>query len=272
MIYAGIVFYNKRIRDSKLIPMLTAEGFVPVVYDNSDREEFTEDNRNFCGDNGYLYLGNGANRGVSFAYTEIVNAIKSKGQKENSWVAMFDDDSEVTKGYFENARNIASNEENAGICLPIVKLKDGRIVSPSRITRLKDFKLFESKEEALSYVGNGITGINSGMLINLSIFDRIAYDTRLFIDNIDHAFIDKVKKAGIGIRVFDGEIIHSLTEFELPGMESVKVRFKHFLSDCRYYYPRGVRFYHIARRTLKYTLKYRTFAFIRMALSKTLEV
>lgn len=268
--FAGIVYYNKLIEDSKILDTLRKHDYTIIAFDNSTKCDIQKNNQMFSKNIGIVYLSDNENKGVSFAYSKIVEKARSISvNRTTDWLTMFDDDSLPDESYFTvTNQKIANSANNKTIFLPIVLSENELIVSPCRIGGIKGYSLFNSAKDAKNYKGKDLSGINSGMLINLSVFDEIQYNTNLFIDHIDHDFINQAKSCNVNIIVLDGIVHHSLSEFDLPSKGSTLFRFTKYIDDSKIFYAKPAFYYHVLRRIVKYTIAYRSLDFIKVLFKK----
>ena len=126
----------------------------------------------------------GGNQGLAKAYNRGLRDCESE------FVVIFDDDTEVPVEYFEKT-NEYCERDSADIYLPIVRSRD-IIMSPC-IKHGLSFKPIQSTDD-LRNVSN-ISAINSGMVVRRTFYERCRYDERLFVDDIDHQFMDDAHEA-----------------------------------------------------------------------------
>lgn len=257
---AIVVVYNKRCADSQTCTGLSA-GENPVsrvlVYDNSTTN-VVEENRAFCERHGWMYLGGTGNNGLSKAYNACMDALNG----ETGVVCLFDDDTTVDGAYFESL-NRGLAQSDAELLVPVI-FSGGSLISPC--IRQPDYRcrLFDSEQALRAYTGSELTAINSGMAIDLSVFADYRYDEHVFLDGIDHTFVEDQKKLGRKIYILDYRCNHEFSGMEKPPMKSAMVRFRIFAKDFKYILrdKKSAYFLLAGRRALHLTVQYRSLSFL----------
>lgn len=253
---AVVVTYNVECENSATCSALAKiNGLKVVVYDNS-----TVANRNeeFCKNHGWIFLGGGGNVGLSKAYNAAIEKLLKDGF--DGYVCIFDDDTNITSDYFE-ALSKAKTESNANIFVPLVYSGE-KLISPCLLNENYRVELIETEEKALS-VG-GISAINSGMAVNISLFGNYRYDENIFLDGIDHNFVLDMRKKGEHIKVFPYKCLHAFSGDEKPPVSSATTRFRIFKKDYKYILRNNKKAYLslIGKRALSLSIKYKTLKFL----------
>ena len=260
---AIIVVYNQACSQSltcRQLSALTETAPQIVIYDNSTRDF---GNREFCEKAGWAYLGGEGNLGLSKAYNACIDYLKS--QDFSGFVCLFDDDSAVTEDYF---RALSAAKSGPGrIFVPLI-FSQGRLLSPCRITPAHKAILFPDAESALAYQGEDLSAINSGMAMDMGIFDDYRYDENIFLDGIDHTHLQKLAKKQIHPSVLDIRFDHQFSGDEKPSRDSALFRFRIFARDYAYIFRhhRSRYWYLVGKRALRLTAQYKTFAFLKAML------
>lgn len=251
-LHALLVIHNRRCAESpsceqlRLLPDARA-----VIVDNS-----TEDNDNalYCARRGFGYISMGGNRGLAKAYNRGIAWIKAN--TDATHVLLLDDDTTLPAEFLcETARMIAQNG-TAGVFVPRVYDEKG-LLSPCRIDGLHVTRI----EQPSQLTPDTFTAINSGMAIDLALFDEYVYDERYFLDYIDHAFVRDMKARGVLFAVTKQQLLQCFAGNARGNKRAAKRRLQIFKRDFRRFCggsPRGRLFAEtvIIRRR------------IRMALSK----
>lgn len=256
-LYVVVVIYNKKCQDSLTLNCLEKiAGLDITICDNSTKYFKNEE---YAKEKNYLCINMHGNKGLAVAYNRALERLKDR----EGYVCIFDDDTFVPVEYFK-VLDKSIIKENLDIYLPIVldavgMLSPCKILNGCSVKREKDLKNINKKN---------ITGINSAMAINLKIFkEGYFYDEEYFLDYIDHDFIREMKKRNKSIGILNIKIKQNFSgnNFEnkdasLKRFAIFKKDFKKFCSDsffCKLY-----SFFVIMKRTLKFTLKFRTLDFI----------
>lgn len=254
-----VVVYNKSCDDSLTCQTLKGVDNVKVVIVDNSTKPF--DNKSYCADMGWEYLSENKNIGLSKAYNKGIDYLASLDFC--GYVCLFDDDSEFDKEYFEIVKGFITNDEKADILLPVIYSLNS-IISPCRILPNMQTNVFSSKEEALSYIGNDISGINSAMTIRFDVFKNYRYDENIFLDGIDHKFLSDMKSQGKKISVMDYVMKQNFSGNEKPNLSSALNRFVIYVKDMGYIMQNSSEYKRlIFRRMAKLTLTYKSFAFVK---------
>ena len=221
-IYALIVLYNKKIENSSSYKCIENNKNIKIIICDNSNEEF--DNKEFIEKNGHAYLNMGGNKGLSKAYNRAIDHIKLK----QGILCLFDDDTEIPDDYFTVLKK-KIKEEKSDIYLPIVYDKLG-IISPCLISDGVRVNVIKSIEEVND---KNVTGINSGMAIDLSVFENYRYDESYFLDYVDHKFLKDMKKLRRKISIFNVALNQQFSANENKNVDNSIQRYKIFKKDFR---------------------------------------
>ncbi len=258
MIYAAIVVYNKKCTDSVTIQCLqkwtNLKTLHVVVFDNSTSDFGNEE---FCTKNEYSYLTYHENKGLSFAYNRIIESLNADS---NDYLLILDDDTELTEAYLAEILYCEKSEIN----LPIVRSKiDGHIFSPSV---MKSTVRSIAIESAAELEGKRITAINSGMVIKASVFNTIKYNEKLFLDYVDHDFMEQANDNDFRIKILNTPIVQNISRQNITNSSSARHRLEIYGKDYkRYCFKHRKRMYYYAsflKTTIIYCMQARTVSFI----------
>ena len=257
MIYALIVIYNKHILDSKTFKSIEKylDKINLIVFDNSIKDF---KNKEYCRKNNIKYVSLNKNIGLSKAYNYIIENIKFK---DNDYIIILDDDTQLNKSYFIESFKLISKKEY-DIILPIIKSND-ILISPVNVSfkcRIKTVK--NIKEIDL----NNISAINSGMIINTKIFKKIKYNEELFLDYVDHDFMRLVRNNNYKIHIMKATIKQNYSRYQINDINSELFRFKIFIKDYKIYCKNCNKlwFYYISifKYRLLESIKYKSIKFL----------
>lgn len=257
-----IVIYNKSLDDSSTL-MFIKEACIfkdVVVYDNSTTEN---NNDQIAKQNGWHYLTNHKNDGISVAYNNCIEYICKK-QMDCSYVLMLDDDAEISVAFINKSLEIIE-KGNSDIYIPIIRCNVS-IMSPSiiepygRVKKVKDISEINT---------SNVTAINNCMFIKLNTAKQIGYNEKLFLDYVDHDFVRRVKAKGAKIKILNLEISHNTSiDDKSISKESRMHRFLIYKKDLKEFYKStfwGRCFYrlHILKMAIRYTVEYKSFHFMK---------
>ena len=263
---AVVVVYNVACQDSvtcQAFQQMDDPNLSVVIYDNSTKDY---GNRDFCTAHGWGYLGGTGNAGLSKAYNACIAHIKTHTPAEA--VCLFDDDTHISPDYFLALRQAMSSGSEK-IFVPLI-YSNHALMSPSLLKPGHRIVRFETDAEALSYTGKELSAINSCMALRLSLFDNYRYDENIFLDGIDHKFLEDMKAGGQSVKVFPYRCDHAFSGDEKPAFQSAMVRFVIFKKDFGYILRKQplTYCYLVGKRALKLTLQYRSPKFLLAMLQK----
>ncbi len=247
--YSLIVVYNKELDKSPTYKLCREyNNLITIVCDNSTTPN---NNQNIAKKDGVIYISMNGNKGLSCAYNAGINEIQSK----NGYIMIMDDDTEIPRTYIEWF--LSAELHDTDIYLPIVKDEKG-VMSPSKNVK---GVVYRSQDTNISY--SEITGINSGMIINLSCFKDFSYDEKLFLDYVDHYFLIEMKKRNKKIEVLPFEIYQNFSA-NTNSKKSAIVRWNIFKRDSKYFYRNHKKnyFFILLKRRIRLMLQYKDLTFL----------
>lgn len=181
-------------------------------------------------------------------------------------VCFFDDDTDLEKaspseGYFEQLD--AAIDEVHDIYVPVI-LSAGKILSPCLLSTSHAARRFASQEEVYSYNGPSLSAINTGMAVRLKLYEHYRYDESIFLDGVDHHFLQDMKEKKHRIKVFPYVCEQAFSGDERPARDGALKRFEIFCKDYAYILKDHVPayFFLTGKRALHLSLTYRDPVFI----------
>lgn len=222
-----IVLYNKPISEINAFNYLLDCMYVNqvTICDNSDIPELKKANQEFD-KSSIQYIDMGGNKGLPKAYNAALEVNTSR------FICFFDDDTAFPETYFSKVFDHISSECKSDIYLPMVFSGD-ELLSPcenagSRIKPIKKPYDFLSVDH--------ISAINSGMVVKSSVFRKYRYCEWLFLDNVDHAFMDYARANNFSITVMKDIILHQAFSRHAYDKNGEKKRFCIWRKDNWNYY------------------------------------
>ena len=186
-IVATIVIYNKSIENSitcKNILSFNEDSIEILIVDNSTSNY---GNKAYCEKKNIKYISMGGNQGLSKAYNAAIDLSKDKDV-----IILFDDDTDVTKQYFEQLQIALDSNPDVDIFAPIIYGQDGVIYSPNRYNFMRSQYIQESSQEIPQEEFNAIA---SCLAIRMRVFQNYRFNEKLFVDQVDQNFFyDQRKK------------------------------------------------------------------------------
>lgn len=215
-ILAVVVLYNRRIEESETISSLNKslaslnETLDLVVYDNSIEKRCESGTIFQHGCFIIHYFHDASNPGVSKAY----NFAAQYAKKINKiWILVLDQDTNFPDDAFSTYISAVRLQQSIKLFVPILKLSDDRIISPSRYCFKRGFALKKITFGLHSL--NKISPLNSGMLIELEAFSIVGgYNEKVKLDFSDFQFIERFKKTFDHFYVVNVIALHEFSNSE----------------------------------------------------------
>ncbi|ASU33651.1 glycosyltransferase family protein [Mucilaginibacter xinganensis] len=168
------------------------------------------------------YYHNPENPGVSTAYNAGYYYAKNT---EYNWLILADQDTEFSAAGLEEYLKSISVFPDVLIHSPILRI-DNQIISPSKYKFRRGFPL-KAVEPGKQNLGD-IVPLNSGMCINLRVFERIAiYNEKIRLDFSDFDFIRRITPQVKYFVVMPVAFNHSLSSYS-ETYDSALNRFKYY--------------------------------------------
>lgn len=244
MLYAILVIYNKSVLDSATYLFCKEHKDIQLIV--CDNSTIDNDNKMIVEKDGYHYISMHGNKGLSRAYNVAIDEIQNK----QGYVMILDDDTILNEEYYHSIQNLTCD-----IALPIVKSQTS-ILSPCNMDHYVPSG-WDGKSEI-----KHISAINSGMVINLKLFETYRYDENLFLDYVDHHFMMDMKNKNI--QVLDCVIHQEFSAEEKSSLESCLNRFRIFKKDSKYFYRNHKLqyFFVVYKRKARLILQYKSLQFL----------
>lgn len=257
MVYALVVIYNKACEMSETLNGIYKwkNDIQIVVFDNSTKEN---NNDEYCKREGMQYFSKKKNLGLSKAYNY---AIQRLTLQDDDYVIILDDDTVLSDQYIKEVLDSVSMGKD--ILLPIVRCNH-TIISPTNIKFKCGSKVVKNVNELQL---NHMSAINSGMVVNAKVYQKIQYNEELFLDCVDHEFMRMARENNCIIHLLKNGIEQNFSRSEKQNIESALFRFKLYKKDFRKYCQinRAMVYYHVSiwKFVMLYTIKYKSIKFIR---------
>ena len=224
MIKFLVVFVAYRKKINEILPLkyfnnLVTDEIEFFIYDNSpDKAELESLSLNHK----FQYYHDAGNGGVSKAYN-VAAEYALKNQIE--WIVLFDQDTEVKKGYFPNLKIAIKENPEVKLFVPKVYYNHG-VMSPKRC------RFFRPQAGELDYgihKLNDIAIINSGLVVTTQTFKQCGgYNEDVKLDFSDYQFIERLQSKIDQFYLFKGELFQ---DFSNDETDSQKL-FSRFMIYC----------------------------------------
>lgn len=205
------VIYNKKCDMSETIKSLLSNSshvfqgcFEINVWDNSTNNDISEYNKYYCNNNNIHYHGSRFNESLSKVYNIFLE------NKENDYLIILDDDTNVSKKYMEEVDFLANNIDFQ-VAVPKINSPEGYLYSPAKFGLVKGVHFIDIK----SGYHNNLVAIASGVFINcISMRDNnISFDEKLSLYGIDTDFFLTLNRKKIKLYVMNIFVNHDLSYF-----------------------------------------------------------
>jgi len=157
-----------------------------VVYDHST---VADDNRYYYENLNIIYKHDPRNISLGVAYNYTAELAKTM---KKCWILLLDQDTVFKYDLFQKYLSSIKDYPNESMFVPILKLQDNSIFSPSRYFFKRGFHLkkIQTGINSLKYK----SPVNSGMLIKLEVYILSkGYNEDVFLDFSDFQFIERFK-------------------------------------------------------------------------------
>jgi len=224
-----IVIYKSTLEDCESFQSLLAmrEEFRSLnlfIYDNSP---ISQELKNYEG----LAITNfhdPENSGVSKAYNTGVEHAK-KISKE--WVLLLDQDTRFPSSILSEYRQAINSNSNINLFVPVLKLKNGKIFSPSRYRFKRGFFL-DTIESGVHSLFN-LAPVNSGMMVQVEAFFKVGgYNEKVKLDFADFQFVERFRKLYPNFFVINVECEQDFSD-DNNSFESQYIRFKYYCDGAK---------------------------------------
>lgn len=203
-----IVLHNTIIADSctcRNLECIQEQGICPLIVDNST---VLLGNAEHAAQKFWHYISMDGNKGLSVAYNAALDLIASKWGLDNVVIILLDDDSEINEAYFSTLRKAIADHPDVDIFAPVIQGQDGSYYSPNSYGKIKSHQL-----KAVSDIipQSKFNAINSCTAIRGGVFSSYRFDTRLFLDQVDHKFFEDQRHKGTRFQKLDIVIRHNFS-------------------------------------------------------------
>ncbi|WP_421000465.1 glycosyltransferase [Carnobacterium maltaromaticum] len=203
-----MVLYEQTLEDSKTFQSLIR--YLPVYKNNNNITLLVFDNSvNLVNkvdkkDIDYIYIKNEGNIGLAKSYNQ---ATKYANLMKSEWMLLLDQDTELSKEYFETIFNIKKIPSTVVSCIPQI-ISNNKIISPILSVGLP--KLQNELMEPGTY--QDLMAINSASLLKISFLNEIdGFNEEFSLDYLDHWLYLEINKRKKSIQVLDVVIKHELS-------------------------------------------------------------
>lgn len=207
--YVAIVIYNQYCSNSitckNLISICENEADIKmIIADNSTKEEIKKANKVQCEQYRWKYIDMRGNKGLSIAYNHIIETLPRLSEED--CIIWFDDDTNITKEYFQHLRKCIEKNAKAEIFVPVIRGLDAKIYSPNERGFLKNH-FIKNKSEKIDE--KKFNAINSCMAVKTRLYKNYRYDETLFMDMVDQKFCFDASSDNKKFAIIDVEVVQN---------------------------------------------------------------
>lgn len=228
-----VVLYNEKIMDSETIQSVVEnQAFLKkfehvhmIIYDNSPQLQGYDVN---SFDFSFEYVHDSRNLGVREGYEYALNKAI---QNSYEWLVLLDQDTNLTKDYFESLYSALEQNQNEFVCVVPKIEASGNIISPA----LNENYKLNSIDLVPGIQKKVMTGINSAASFNVEWLKKNGGFNKDFkLDYLDHWLFYQVYQTKNRIYLLDTVIQHDLSVLDYSQIS--KVRYESILeSEYKYY-------------------------------------
>lgn len=194
------------------------------VYDNSPTSQHIENYDSLK----LSYFHDPKNSGVSKAYNVGVD---HAGKNQKEWVLLLDQDTRLPNSILEDYGRAIPENPDINLFAPVLKLKNGKIFSPSRYRFKRGFYVDKMAAGAQSLYK--FAPVNSGIMVKVAAFLKVGgYNENVKLDFSDFQFIERFRKQYPHFHVMNVECIQDFSNDD-GSLESQSVRFRYFCEGAR---------------------------------------
>lgn len=216
------------------------------IYDNSPTSQQIKNYESLT----ITYCHDAKNSGVSRAYNVGVE-YANKDQKE--WVLLLDQDTSLPNSILEKYDQAIDANSDMKLFVPILKLKNGKIFSPSRYRFKRGFYVDSIKSGIHSLFKHA--PVNSGMMVRAEAFLKVGgYNEKVKLDFADFQFVERFRKSCPDFYVIDVTCEQDFSD-DNGSYESQYVRFRFYCEGAK----------NVENKSLWDWLQYNMVVFIRAA-------
>lgn len=228
-----VVIYNKRCEESITCKYLIDKKSLAINVIVIDNSTSNLNNKDYCEKNGWKYISMNGNAGLSKAYNRALEELNNT----NGYVVWADDDSAFDDRYIYEVLNYINSFDNEYKVFAPLVYAGKKIYSPDRIGKDGFIERINNLNEVDE---KRISAINSGLVVDLSVYKNYRYDSKMFLDYIDHDFCLYCLKNKIRIKLVEKAIIRQNSFFEgKPTKEQRKKRDSIYKRDFLNYVKRN---------------------------------
>jgi rhamnosyltransferase len=220
-----VVTYHPTQQTEASIRKILEQGSAVVVVDNGSRAEELLPLKTFENVTCFHLLKNDENLGIAEALNQ---GIHWASEQNFSWVALFDQDSEITERYFSMMTHTWEAHPHRDRVVSLhPRYKEAESNAEPIVIRASD--------------GGPMVSITSGSLMPIWIFDRIGFfASDYFIDEVDTEFCLRIRNAGYLLADSrDATLMHAVGAPKSASILGFRFRPTHHSPIRRYYMTRN---------------------------------
>jgi len=224
-----IVIYKRQLEDCEsfqsVLQMRHQGSDLNVfIYDNSPTSQQTKNYPDIT----LSYFHDAKNSGVSKAYNVGVERAKNNHMQ---WVLLLDQDTSLPGSILEKYDHAIDKNPEINLFVPVLKLTNGKIFSPSRYRFKRGFYLDDIEPGIHSLFKNA--PVNSGMMVRVKDYLKVGgYNEKVKLDFADFQFVERFRKRNTDFFVLDVECEQDFSD-DNDSYESQKTRFRFYCEGAK---------------------------------------
>jgi len=228
MIYSLIVIYNSFCSESK-INEIKLNNIIPIIFDNSELNDFISKNKEFCTQNNIHYYSFNRNVGLAKAYNYIIK----KHISSQDWIIILDQDTDVTNEFYEKINKVVLNADRLSYLASFMYNKNR--FGPKLIKNFSKYSVI--KQNKLGKLDDYLIGINTCSLFSRKLFEKVGlFNEELFLDYIDIDFFLRLANNGIKSKTLNILIKQHFFSKEKSDYKKVRNRLSIQKHDAKVFY------------------------------------
>lgn len=209
-----LVLYKTTLNDSLSYKSLvehiksTTINFELLLYNNSPEVIVANDT-------GCMVVNSSSNAMLAGAYNY---ALKLATETNKDWILLLDQDTKLSKEYFEELEIFLNTESNAefAAAIPVLFKKNLHLSPISYSAYLGPFMFFKPASATSAIKNKCVSGFNSAALVNVAFMNSIGgFSNDYPLDMLDHWYFYQMYKANKQVKILNAKLEQNLSLLEI---------------------------------------------------------
>ncbi len=147
-------------------------------------------------------------------------ALKQAVETKKKWLLLLDQDTELTKEYFEELNQILESDESENISVIIPQIQKGKcFIAPKTYFPQLGYTFFTKQLRQSGFCSKCISSINSGTVLNTRVIEEIGgFSYKYPLDGLDIWYFYQLYKKGKKVYVMKTVLEHDFSMLDYPKM------------------------------------------------------